>query len=73
MAFCSNFNKYYTNINDVDPIYYDLFPVNQSNMNDKKQQMSNVIIIYDRIFIYYVINNIFIYNYFSINSIIMLI
>jgi len=37
-------NKYYTNINDVDPIYYDLFPVNQSNMNDKKQQMSNLAI-----------------------------
>ena len=37
-------NKYYTNINDVDPIYYDLFPINQSNMNDKKQQMSNLAI-----------------------------
>ena len=38
-------NNYYTNINDVDPIYYDLFPINQSNMNDKKQQMSNLAII----------------------------
>ena len=37
-------NKYYTNINDVDPIYYDLFAINQSNMNDKKQQMSNLAI-----------------------------
>ena len=39
-------NKYYTNINDVlDQIYYDLFQVNQINMIDKKQQMSNLAII----------------------------
>ena len=34
-------NNYYTNVNDVDPIYYNLMPVNQSNMNDKNQ-MSNL-------------------------------
>jgi hypothetical protein len=34
-------NNYYTNVNDIDPIYYNLMPVNQSNMNDKNQ-MSNL-------------------------------
>ena len=34
-------NNYYTNVNDVDPIYYNLMPVYQSNMNDKNQ-MSNL-------------------------------
>ena len=34
-------NNYYTNVNDVDPIYYNLMIVNQSNMSDKNQ-MSNL-------------------------------
>ena len=34
-------NNYYTNVNDVDPIYYNLMPVNQNNMSDKNQ-MSNL-------------------------------
>ena len=32
----------YTNVNDVDPIYYNLMPVNQSNMREDKNQMSNL-------------------------------
>ena len=35
-----NNNYYYTNVNDVDPIYYDLMPINQSNMNNKNNEMS---------------------------------
>ena len=34
-------NNYYTNVNDIDPIYYNLMPVNQNNMSDKNQ-MSNL-------------------------------
>ena len=35
-----NNNYYYTNVNDVDPIYYDLIPINQSNMNNKKNELN---------------------------------
>ena len=40
----SYYNKInqYTNVNDVDPIYYNLMPVNQSNMREDKNQMSNL-------------------------------
>jgi hypothetical protein len=33
-------NNYYTNVNDVDPIYYDLMTINKSNMNNKKNEMN---------------------------------
>ena len=36
----NNYYKY-TNINDIDPIYYDLMPITQSNMNNKNE-MSNL-------------------------------
>lgn len=40
----SYYNKInqYTNVNDVDPIYYNIMPVNQSNMREDKNQMSNL-------------------------------
>ena len=44
-TYINNYNNdfyKYTNINDIDPMYYNIAPVVQSNMNNNKNEMSNL-------------------------------
>ena len=44
-TYINNYNNdfyKYTNINDIDPMYYNIAPVVQSNMSNNKKEMSNL-------------------------------